>query len=122
MGVSLEIQRMEIFERYGRGQRIDLAVSRVPPKGLGDLDVRQMWHVKPQSGFGDTHRDRASGRRVEQELDQRRRVEDDHHASRSARITSAALRLKWRTGRARSRSSTSWRVGRSSAFPTSRKM
>ena len=45
----------------------------------------------------------------------------DHLESRSARITSAALRANRRTGRARSRSRISCRGGRSSAFRSSRR-
>jgi len=55
-------------------------------------------------------------------LSQRGRIEHDHRVSRSARTTSAALRFSRRTGRLRNRSSTSARVGRSSALPSSRRM
>ena len=55
-----------------------------------------------------------------QQLDDCRGVEDQREA-RSARISSAASVLKRRTGLARRRSRTSWRLGRASAFTISRR-
>jgi hypothetical protein len=110
----------EILERSAGRRWIDLALPNVAPQSLGDLDIGEMRDVETQLGVGDPYRDRASRVRAEQQLHQGRGVQHDHRASRSARMTAAARRSSRRTGRAWSRSRTSWRVGRSSALRSSR--
>ena len=92
MSVPLHVQRPEVLERRGRRAGVELALAHVAPEGLGDLDVREMGRVEARLGVGDARSDRASQARAQQELDESRGVQHDHRESRSARITSAALR------------------------------
>jgi hypothetical protein len=116
VGVALQVQGAKILEGGRRNRRFEISFIRITPECLGHLDVREVRHVQTEGWVGNARRDRPSCGRVEQQFHKRRRIKDDHRASRSTRITSAALRFMRRTGRARSRSSTSWRVGRSRRF------
>ena len=69
MGVALQIQGMKVLQRNGRGSRVQLAVFRVAPECLNDLDIRQMWHVQPERWIGNPRGDCLSCRRVKQQLE-----------------------------------------------------
>jgi hypothetical protein len=122
MRVALQIQGAKVLKRHGRGRRVELAVLSETPESLSDLDIREVRHVQPEGWIGNPRSHCLPCRGVEQQLHQSRRIENDHRVPRSARITSAALRLRCLTGRARSLSSTSWRVGWSKDFLISRSM
>ena len=98
MRVAFQVERPEVFERGRPRGRVEPSIPHETPQRLCDLDVRQVRGVKTQRGVGDPDRDRAAALRPEQELDEGRRIEDDHRALRSVRITAAADRRSRRTG------------------------
>ncbi len=119
--MSLQAEPTKIVKRRRCSRRVEFPVACVTPKRLYDLHIEKVWGVQSKLRVGNPSGNGVTGRGVEQELHDGRSVDYDHRESRSARITSAALRFKCRRGRARKRSITSWRVGQSSAFPTSRR-
>ena len=61
MGVPLQIQGAKTLKR-GRGFRgIQLAVYRIAPERLNDLDIRQVRHVQADGRIGNPRGDRLSG-------------------------------------------------------------
>jgi len=68
MRVALQIQNVKILEREGRFSCIELAVFRVTPECLSDLDICQVRHVQTEGRIGNPRGDRLSCRGVEQEL------------------------------------------------------
>ena len=90
MRVALQVQGAEVVQR-GRGRlRVDIALPDVASQRLCDLDVREVRNVQAFHRVNDTRGDELAGRRGQNELDERRGIEHDHRASRSARITVAA--------------------------------
>lgn len=120
--MALHAEAAKIIKRCRRSRGVKLPFSLVAPKRLYNLHIKKVRGVQSQCRIGNPSRNGVSGRSVEQKLHDGRSVNNDHRESRSARITSAALRFKCLRGRARKRSITSWRVGQSSALPTSRRM
>ncbi len=66
MGVTLQIQRVEIINCDARRRCVQLAVLRIAAECLNDFDIRQVRHVQPQRWVGNPHGDRPSSRSVEQ--------------------------------------------------------
>ena len=52
VGVALQIQRAKVIERSRCFRRPELAILRISPEGLYDLDVRQVRHVHRQGVVG----------------------------------------------------------------------
>ena len=100
----------------------DDALARKAAEGADRLYIHQMGHVQSHFRIVDQDGHPPANAGVKQQFDDGRRVEHDHRASRSSRMTSAALRRSLRGAGPRSRARMSCRVGRSSALPTSRRM
>lgn len=92
--MPLQVQGPKIVERDGCGFRVDPFLPDVTPQRLRHFDIRQMGCVKRVCGILDTNGHELADRRVKDQFDQRGGVEDDHRASRSARMISAALGAK----------------------------
>jgi hypothetical protein len=60
MGVTLQIQRVEILNCDGRRRGVQLALLRVAAKCLDDLDIGQVRYVQPQRRVGNPLGDRLS--------------------------------------------------------------
>mgnify|MGYP001393592557 CR=1 FL=1 len=85
--VAFQVERAEVLESRRPRGRVELSGPHETPQRLSDLDVGQVRDVETERGVGDSGRDRAAALRPEQELDEGRRIEDDHRALRSVRIT-----------------------------------
>lgn len=90
MRVPVEIEVDEIGDRVRRTGRRDLARAHEPPEPLCHLDVHQVWRMEFIGIAKEPCLDAPAERGLQQELQHRRRVDDDHADSRSSRITVAA--------------------------------
>jgi len=82
VGVALQIQCPKVLKRDRGGRRVKLAVFPVAPKCLGNLDVREVRHVQAEGWVSNPRRNRQPGRRIEQQLNESRGVEDNHRDDR----------------------------------------
>jgi len=90
MGVTVDIEVGEILNRFvGTGRRY-LARPHEAPERLNDLDVHEVRHMKFVAVAKDAGLDSGATRSLQEKLQQRRRVDNDHADSRSSRITTAA--------------------------------
>jgi hypothetical protein len=87
MGVTVEIEVAEILDGFCRAGRADLTRSYEPTETLGYLDVHEVWRVERLPVSEEARLDASAERGLQEELQQRRRVDDDHADSRSSRIT-----------------------------------
>ncbi len=85
MTVNAEV--VKELESMGDARRGEQAV--VPPEGLHDLDIEQMWGVRDPVRVIEAGQDELPRGGSEEQLDDGRRIENDHRPSRSERMTSA---------------------------------
>ena len=90
MGVTVKVEIHEIRDGFCRAHGRDLTRPDEPPKPLSHFDVHQVRRmelivVPEKAGF-----DANAERGLEQKLQHRGRVEDNHAESRSSRMTLAA--------------------------------
>src|SRR5512133_1004730 len=90
MRVTQEIEVGQIRNRVRRPARWHLACAYETSEALRHLDVREVGRVKLVLISKETGLDPGAKRSLEQKLQQRRGVDDDHADSRSARIATAA--------------------------------
>jgi len=89
--VPKEPQPRKVFENLAAAGGLDLARGKAPTQRVDDLDVDKMGHVQGLSNAEETLIDRLGRRQPQQGFDQRGRVDDDHSASRPARIIASAV-------------------------------
>ena len=111
MRVPFDEQLVEVVEHLPGALRIHDFESNEPTQGLGDLDVEQMGSVKALAGIKRPCADAFSARGPEQQLEQRRSVDDDQRLSRSDRTIAVGDTLPLYEARSRSRSRISSGVG-----------
>jgi hypothetical protein len=112
MGMAVEIKVGEIDDRFVGPPGGDLTHSHESSEALNDFDIDQVRRmelvpVAKKAGF-----DSDANRGLQEKLQQRRRVNDDHTDSRSSRITTAAGVFSVTRFRLWRRASMSSRVGR----------
>ena len=88
--MTVEIEVGEIHDRFVGTPGGDLTHSHEPSETLDDFNIHQVRRmefvlVAKEAGF-----DSDANRGLQEKLQQRRRVNDDHVDSRSSRITTAA--------------------------------
>ena len=89
MGVTVEIEVTEILEGFCGARRADLPGPHESPETLGDLDVHEVRRVERLTVPEQARLHAGAERRLQEELQQRRRVDDDNAESRSSRMTVA---------------------------------
>ncbi len=112
MGVTMEVEVGEVRNRFSGTARSDLTRPREASKGLNHLDVDEVRSMEFVSVAKETGLDSRANRGLQEELQQGRRVDDDHADSRSSRMTTAAGVFKVTRLRPWSLASISSRVGR----------
>lgn len=90
MRMTVEIEVGEIFNRLGGAVRGHLPCPHEPPKTLRHFDVRQVRRMDVVVIPKEPGLDPDAERRLQEEFQQGRGIDDDHADSRSARMTSAA--------------------------------
>ena len=90
MGVTVNLEVGEIVDRFARAGGRYLARPHEAPESLHDLDVHEVRHMKFVAVAKDAGLDSGPTRRLQEKLQQRRRVDNNHADSRSSRITTAA--------------------------------
>ena len=112
MGVTMEIEVGEIRDRFGRAIRRHLACPDEPSEALSHFDVHQVRRMELVFVPEKARLDPSANRRLQEELQQGRRIDDDHADSRSSRMTTAAGVFKVTRFRLWILASISSRVGR----------
>ena len=87
MGVTVEIEVAEILDGFGRTGRADLTGPHEPSETLCYLDVHQVWRVELLFVSEEARLDAGAERGLQEKLQHRRRVDDNHADSRSSRMT-----------------------------------
>ena len=119
MGMTVEIEIGEIHDRLVGASGGDLTHPHESSEALNDFNIHQVRRmelvlVAKEAGF-----DSDANRGLQEKLQQRRRVNDDHADSRSSRITTAAGVFSVTRFRLWSRASISSRVGRAASRSSS---
>src|SRR3990170_4277568 len=112
MGVTVEIEVGEIRDRLGRAVSRHLACPYEPSETLGYFNVHQVGRMELVLVSKEARLDPSANRRLQEELQQGRRIDDDHADSRSSRMTTAAGVFKVTRFRLWILASISSRVGR----------
>ena len=118
--VAYEIKFSESVEREKCPFGAEGTDRDISAKCLRDFEVEKVRHMEGVPGRMDSLGDFSSRFRGEQQLEDRRSVENDQRLSRSARMTSAGDRSSRAGGSFESLSRISSRVGCASSFPISR--
>ncbi len=87
MGVTVEIEVAEILDGFCRTGRTDLTGPHEPPETLGYLDVHQVWRVELLFVSEEARLDAGAERSLQEKLQHRGRVDDNHADSRASRMT-----------------------------------
>lgn len=90
MSVTMKIEFRQIRNRFGRTAGRHFALPYEVPEALNDLHVHEVRHMKLVIVAKQTGLDSSAERSLQEELQQRRRVDYDHAESRSSRMTAAA--------------------------------
>ena len=90
VAVTLQIEVSKIVEQLCSTPGVDLSAAHESPRDLCNLEIREMRDVKAHFGVIEPIGNRVPQLGREQELDQRRGVDDDQRESRSALTKSAA--------------------------------
>jgi hypothetical protein len=112
MGVTVEIELGEIRDGLGRTVSRHLACPYEPSETLRHFNVHQMGRMELVIVLKKAHLNPTANRRLQEELEQGRRIDDDHADSRSSRMTTAAGVFKVTRFRRWILASISSRVGR----------
>lgn len=115
MRVPLYCEPFKIFQRLPASPCAQLARAFVSPEHLRDFEVQQMGCVQ-RAAAEDSFFDDRRGSGPQENLEQRRCVNDDHRASRSARNASAGDSDTYTGVRSRTRFNSKSGSGRSVAF------
>ena len=87
--VAAQREIRKVVEREAAAFAVDLAVRSIASDHLCDFDIEQVRRVKRLTGAEQPGFDRVRVRGSQENLEQRRGVDDDHARSRSARTASA---------------------------------
>ena len=90
MRVTVEVEVGEIRNGLGRAVSRHLACPYEPPETLGHFNVHQVGRMELVLVPKEARLDPSASRRLQEELQQGRRIDDDHADSRSSRMTTAA--------------------------------
>ncbi len=112
MGVTMEIEVNEIRNRFGGTGGSDFTGPHETSQALNYLDVQEVRRVESVLVAKEAGLDSGANGGLQEELQQRRRVDDDHADSRSSRMTTAAGVFRATRLRLWSLASISSRVGR----------
>lgn len=113
VGVPAQRKQEPIVEGRPAPLRVDLAGCCIPAEHLRYLDVDQVWCMKCLSGLKEPRFDCGSRRRLQQNFEDRRSIDDDHRLSRSARTAFAGATLGLAAARLDKTARNSSMVGRS---------
>jgi hypothetical protein len=121
MGMTVQIQVREISNGFLRTIRRDFANPHEASEALNDFDVQQMRHMEfvPMAKEAAFHAH--ANRGLQEKLQYRRRIDDDHADSRSWRMIAAARVFSVTCFRPWSLASMSSRVGRAASRSSSTK-
>ena len=122
MGVAIYVELTKLLERETTPISVDGPEKDVTPENLSDFEVEQVRRVQRDLWRGDAGGNLLPGAGVEQELENRRSIDDDQRRSRSSRSRSAGDGSSSSFGRRASLASSCCRVGRSSERWSSRRM
>lgn len=112
MWMTMEIEIGEIHDRFVGAPGGDFTHPHELSEALDDFHIYQVGRMEFVRVAKDTLFDSDANRGLQEKLQQRRRVNDDHADSRSSRITAAARVFSVTRFRLWSRASMSSRVGR----------
>jgi len=112
MGLPGQVKIEQVRDGLAGTRLGQFAPPAVSTQDLDDLEVEQVRDVQRLGGTEDASRDLLGRGGRKKKLEKRRRVDDDHRASRSARIASAGEGWSRTDVRAFSRSRSSSSVGR----------
>jgi hypothetical protein len=112
MDVTMKVEVGEIRNGFVGARRGDLGAPRQPSEGLNDFDVQEVRRMEFVTVLEEAGFDSDAEFRLQEQLQQRRCVNDDHADSRSSRMTTAAGVFRVTRLRAWSLASISSRVGR----------
>ena len=90
MRVAVEIEVREISDRFCRASRNDFTGPDEPPQALSHFYVHQVGRMELLAISEKARLDACPKRGLQEQLQHRRRVDDNHADSRSSRITVAA--------------------------------
>lgn len=112
MGVAVDIEIAEVRNHFGGAAGRDFTRSHEASEALKHFDIHEVRRMKFVVGAKETGLDSRAKHGLQEELQQGRRVDDDHADSRSSRMTTAAGVFNVTRFRLWSLASMSLRVGR----------